>query len=245
MKRLLIPLALALAASAQAQNAAQQHANWTHQQNILHHHILPAQRAAAEAAAAQSAQPRTKLIGYYNHFARNMAFVIGSEPDRKEAHGDGHLLISTIVHSIGETAVNDSYAPHDSFARDKALATCASYLAKDGYPPNCHVIAEAANTCFAVAKGTAFVSELEDIAREGIWGHPYYRYYVAYLPAEVRGDPQREVSPAELRAWKQMVGARAMAMCQADKVHPLHACEIDYVNCALDSIERNTTVQEY
>lgn len=243
MRHFFIPLTLALAASAQAQNAAQQNANWAHQQNILHHHILPAQRAAA-AQAAQPRQPRTEVIPYYQHHARNEAYVIGSGPDLKKKHGDGYWLIETEMFSVGESAVNIGQV-YDSFARDEALDMCAAHLAKEGYPPNCHVIAEVANTCFAVAEGTAFVHELEDIAREGVWGHPYYRYYVAYLPAEVRGDAQRDVSHEEVRSWRELVSARAMAACQADNVHPRHTCEVDYAACALDQINLNHAFREY
>lgn len=243
MHKIPILAALLIAGSVQAQNAAQQQMNRaaqeTHRQNVLHHHILPAERAAAAQRAAQEAANRggIRTTGhYYFNDARHVAFAIGAQPHREERHRAGHRIIDSRAASYGTNAARGE--PNLERVRHETLQRCA-----DDANSRCRIIAEAGNSCVAVAEGFAHPSG-NQINRYRADGELYRRFYVAHLSAEERGNPQSAVSDAQVTAWRQMLAARARQMCQADRAHPVHECQPlkeVWAMCGIDSVARGAT----
>lgn len=231
-----------------AQDAAWHHMNQAAQnalqQNIYHHHILPAEQAAAAQRAAQgSAVPSGTAGGqirttghYYYNAAGYVSFAIGAEPHREVRHPDGYRLIHSRSYSDGTNYFRGE--PDHARVRDQALRRCG-----DSNKSACQVIAEAGNTCVAVASGYAHPLG-DDVDRYGVSGELYRRYYVAYLTPQERGNPQFSPDDIQVNQWREMLAARAHQMCTADRVHPLHECEelkSVWSMCGIDEVARGST----
>ncbi|MDO5091355.1 MAG: hypothetical protein Q4D61_07380 [Cardiobacteriaceae bacterium] len=236
-------LALLLAGSVHAQNAAWHQMNRAAQtalqQNIYHHHILPAEQAAAAQRAAQQAagQGGVRITGYYYYNESGyVAFAIGAEPYSEERHVDGYRLLNSRAVGYGTNAARGERDLAQ--VRHDALQRCA-----DDVGSACQIIAEAGNSCVAVAHGFAHPAG-DDVDRYGVDGELYSRFYVAHLSAAERGNPQVSPDNAQVDQWRQMLAARAHQLCVADRVHPLHQCEPVqdvWAMCGIDSVARGAT----
>lgn len=238
MHKIPILAALLIAGSVQAQNAAQQQMNRAAQerlrQDIYHHHIRPGLQTPAQNGTNQGG---VRVTGYYYfNDARHVAFAIGAQPHREERHRAGHRIIDSRAASYGTNAARGE--PNLERVRHETLQRCA-----DDANSRCRIIAEAGNSCVAVAEGFAHPSG-NQINRYRADGELYRRFYVAHLSAEERGNPQSAVSDAQVTAWRQMLAARARQMCQADRAHPVHECQPlkeVWAMCGIDSVARGAT----
>ena len=220
---------------------AQQNAQAALQQDIImHHYIIPEQQRAAAAAQAQrEAQRGTVEIveRYHYHAPGYAAFAIGSEVRNEARHKEGYLMVRTYIGSGGTSYYKGVNTLEG--ARAEALRDCAG--SERDMRGRCQIIAEVGNTCMAVAKGSAY-STNDDIARTGIHGTLYTRFYVAMLDPQERGDPQSEPSDAQINHWRTSLAERALRMCEADHPDPLHQCEKDvWSRCGIDGIETGST----
>lgn len=117
-----------------------------------------------------------------------------------------------------------------NLAHREALRRCQQDDVVEG---GCQVIAEAGNSCVAVAEGTGWRNS------GGQRYKLYDRYYVVQLSPEERGNPQQSADEAQIKQWIASLANRAHQLCMADRSHPQHECQPVkdvWSGCGIDAV---------
>ena len=215
-------IALFPALSVHAQSAAQQ--------NQYFHHVLPGLNAGQTAPKASN-----RPVTYFNA-ARFTAFAIGPLTYKEFRRSDGSLgglrnggVGTGVRYYNGEQ--DDPYRDSGrNLAHREALRRCQQSDVVEG---SCQVIAEAGNSCVAVAEGTGWRNS------GGKRYRLYDRYYVVQLSPEERGNPQQSADEAQIKQWIASLANRAHQLCMADRSHPQHECQPVkdvWSGCGIDAV---------